>query len=88
MNEDQVRHHIAYKRDGEKTLPAEVAQRMLDALDAGAEPDYQALLTAARWPAPGPVVFHTAPPRIVTSSARVASKHGVRTRTPNRTWCL
>ena len=47
VNEDQIRHHIAYKRDGERTLPAEVAQRMLDALDAGAEPDYQKLLAEA-----------------------------------------
>lgn len=80
MNEDQVRHHIAYKRDGEKTLPAEVAQRMLDALDAGAEPDYQALLTAARWPAPGPVVFHTAP----ASDRDVIGSGGLEARDPNK----
>ena len=61
MNVDDIRRHIAYKRDGERTLPAEVAQRMLDALDAGAEPDYQALLTQAKWPTPTGPVYHTAP---------------------------
>lgn len=34
---------------------------MLAALDAGADPDYQALLTAAQWPDPPARVFHTAP---------------------------
>lgn len=79
MNEDQLRHHIAYKRDGEGSLPAEVAQRMLDALDAGAEPDYQALLTAARWPAPGPIVFHTAP----ASDRDVIGSGGLEASDPN-----
>jgi hypothetical protein len=79
VNEDQIRHHIAYKRDGERTLPAEVAQRMLDALDAGAEPDYQKLLAAARWTEPGPQVFHTAP----ASERAVIGSGGLEARDPN-----
>lgn len=55
---DVVRH-IHFKRDSERTLDADVAQRMLAALDQGAEPDYRALYLKALWPDPY-VGYHTA----------------------------
>lgn len=61
LTAEEVRRHIAYKRDGERTLAPEVAERMLAALDAGAATDYQALWRAAAWPTPPPIVYHTAP---------------------------
>lgn len=56
-----VRRHILYKRDTERSVAAVVADRMLAELDAGADPDYMALWRAATWPPPPPIVFHTAP---------------------------
>lgn len=55
-----VRRHIEWKRDT-RELRDEWAERMLAAIDAGAEPDYLALLRDAQWPEPPAVVFHTAP---------------------------
>lgn len=60
MNADEVRAHIIYKRDVDSPrLWEEWADRMLAALDAGAEPDYQALLKAAKWPGLPNPGFHT-----------------------------
>lgn len=58
---EDVRRHIVYKRDGERALRPEIAGHMLAALDAGAAPDYAALLRDASWPTPPVPVFHTAP---------------------------
>jgi hypothetical protein len=55
-----IRRHVAIKL-AMYELDGEVAARMLAALDAGARPDYPALLFAATWPDPPPVVYHTAP---------------------------
>jgi len=58
---DDLRRHILFKRDGERSLAPNLADHMLDALNTGAAPDYQALLHAAQWPDPPLFVFHTAP---------------------------
>lgn len=57
---EDIRRHVMLKRDLWELRP-EVAARMLAALDAGAPPDYQALLHAAMFPDPPAVVYHTAP---------------------------
>jgi hypothetical protein len=59
--EVDVRQHILYKRDTERTLKPEIADHMLAALDAGATPDYQALFKEATWPPLPAVTYHTAP---------------------------
>jgi hypothetical protein len=56
-----LRRHIAYKRDGERTLRAEFAAHMLTALERGADPDYEGLLRDACWPEIPPFLFHSAP---------------------------
>lgn len=61
MDPNDLRRHIAHKRDSERSLPASYAAHMLAALAAGAPADYPALLRGAQWPAPPPYVFHTAP---------------------------
>jgi len=60
LDADDLRRHISYKRDGERSLNPVVAAHMLAALDDGATPDYQVLHQAACWPAPPAVVYHTA----------------------------
>src|SRR4051794_15348453 len=55
-----VRRHIQFKASSFE-LKADVAERMLAALDVGAEPDYGRLLRAAMFPDPPAVVYHTAP---------------------------
>lgn len=57
---DDVRRHIHFKRLS-RELADDVADRMVAALDAGAHPDYAALLEAATFLDPPAVVFHTAP---------------------------
>lgn len=61
IERDDVRRHVLFKRDGERSLAPEIADHMVAALDDGAEPDYQTLLLSARWPSPPPFAFHTAP---------------------------
>lgn len=60
LSPDEVRAHIIYKRDLERRLDPAIAERMLQLLDAGAEPDYHALWLAAAWPEPPAHLFHTA----------------------------
>lgn len=67
---DSVLAHIEHKARSRELAP-EVAQRMRDALDAGAAPDYAQLLEAATFLPPPAVVFHTAP-----SEARTAIETG------------
>jgi hypothetical protein len=57
---EDLRRHIAFKRDGERSLKRVLAEHMLQALDRGEAPDYPALLRSASWPAPPRFVFHTA----------------------------
>lgn len=59
-NATAIRRHVRHKL-GAGELPADVANRMLASVDAGAL-DYPAILQEARWPTPPPLVFHTAPP--------------------------
>lgn len=66
MNAAETRHHITFKAVA-GDLAGDVADRMLAALDAGAEPDYATLLDHALFVAPPSRVFHTAP-----STARAA----------------
>ena len=56
----EVRRHIAFKT-ANRELDSAVADRMLAALDAGAEPDYATLHQRALFPPPPSVCFHTAP---------------------------
>lgn len=65
-----LRRHIAFKRDGERSLKLDLAQHMPASLDGGAAPDYQALMRSVSWPTPPRFVFHTA--------ARDAREHRVR----------
>lgn len=58
---DDVRRHVLFKRDMERSLRPELADHMLAALDAGAAPDFHALLVADQWPDLPARVFHTAP---------------------------
>ena len=69
MNEEQVRDHIAYKRSvGE--LDTVIADRMIAALDAGADTDYAALHRAAlHGPLPA-AVYHTSHRGLRASIAR------------------
>jgi hypothetical protein len=57
---EEVRRHIGFKLSSHE-LRAPVAEHMLAALDAGAAPDYQALLRAAMFPDPPTIIYHTAP---------------------------
>jgi hypothetical protein len=79
MTAEEVRHHIEYKR-GNRELKPEIAERMLAALDAGADPDYMTLWTAASFQDPPPVVYHTAP---ATLRAEITA-HGLQARQPGR----
>lgn len=55
----EVRRHIQFKASVGEVKP-EIAERMLAALDDGADPDYQALLEAATFLPPPSTCFHTA----------------------------
>jgi len=56
---EEVEQHIRYKHVTECTLSEPIARHMLDALEAGAEPDYQVLLKAAKWPGLPNPAYHT-----------------------------
>ena len=57
---DEIRRHVGVKLAAYEIRP-EVAERMLAALDSGADPDYAALFHAATHPEPPARVYHTAP---------------------------
>lgn len=75
---EDVRRHVLHKRDRERSLRPEFADHMLAALDAGATPDYQALLVAAQWPDLPARVFHTAP----RTAREAITAHGLRVSQP------
>lgn len=60
MTPEQVRHHITYKA-AVRELPADVAERMLAALDEHPSADYASLHQQALFQSPPAVCFHTAP---------------------------
>lgn len=55
-----IRRHVQLKLGAHDMRP-EVGARILSALETGAAPNYSALLRAATFPDPPPIVFHTAP---------------------------
>jgi hypothetical protein len=83
---DDLRRHIAYKRDSERSLDPRDAAHMLAALDDGAAPNYQTLLRAASWPTPPTFVFHTAPQQaretITTDGLRISQPGDLSTDSP------
>jgi hypothetical protein len=87
---EAIRRHITFKRASHE-LPDRVADRMLAALDAGADPNYPALLRAAMFPPPPAVVFHTAPPvkrqEILTDGLRVSQPGEGGSWAPNKPIC-
>jgi hypothetical protein len=73
-----IRRHVGLKR-GAHEMRDEVADRLLSLLDdAGPAPDYAALLRAATFPDPPPIVWHTAP----TFARQEIERSGLRTSAP------
>jgi len=74
---EEIRRHINFKLSSYE-LKAPLAEHMLAALDAGAVPDYQALLRAAMFPDPPDILYHTAP----TEQRDFILLHGLRVSQP------
>jgi hypothetical protein len=75
---EDVRRHVLFKRDVERTLGADQAARMLHALECGEPADYQHLLRRARPDLPA-VAYHCAP----ASARATIEREGLRATVPD-----